>query len=127
MPVPPLNKILLVEDDSDIQLVEALALPDIGGFELKICGSGAEALSSIDDFQPDLVMLDVVMPGMDGVATCQALRALPHHAKTPVVFMTARVQDAEVEGYRKLGAMGVVKKPSDAMLLADEVRGIWAS
>ena len=118
----PLNRILYVEDDPDIRAVAELALVDVGGFETCLCESGQQALAQIDDFEPDLVLLDVMMPGMDGPQTLQALRNRPEGLKVPAVFMTARLQPSEVEEYRAMGAIGVIPKPFDPMTLGDQIR-----
>jgi two-component system OmpR family response regulator len=127
MTTPDLRRILFVEDDPDIQMVAAMALESLGGFAVLSCGSGDEALSRASEFSPDLVLLDVMMPGMDGLATLQALRRRPDTAGTPVIFMTARVQAQEIARYRDLGAADVIAKPFDPMTLADTVRSIWQS
>jgi two-component system OmpR family response regulator len=122
-----LSRILFVEDDPDIQVVATLALESLGGFRVLACSSGAEALSRFAELAPDLVLLDVMMPGMDGPATLEALRRLPGGSTTPVVFMTARVQAHEVSRYKALGAVEVISKPFDPMRLAEVVREIWSS
>jgi len=122
-----LSRILFVEDDPDIQVVATLALESLGGFSVLACGSGAEALARFAELAPDLVLLDVMMPGMDGPATLEALRRLPGGSTTPVVFMTARVQAHEVSRYKALGAVEVISKPFDPMRLAETVREIWSS
>ncbi len=121
-----LQKILYVEDDPDIQAIAVMVLDAISGFTLEPCSSGNEALTKAVAFGPDLVLLDVMMPGMDGPETFQALRKMPELASTPVVFMTAKVQPQEVQGYLDLGAVGVIAKPFDPMTLADQLREIWA-
>lgn len=120
-----LNRILYVEDEPDIQMVAKLALEMVGGFTVKICSSGQEALAEAVAFTPDLVLLDVMMPGMDGPATLKGLRSLPELAATPVVFMTAKVQPQEVQHYKSLGAVDVIAKPFDPMTLASQVRSAW--
>lgn len=127
MEQPALSRILFVEDDSDIQIVASLALESLGGFRVLACASGAEALARFAEFSPDLVLLDVMMPGMDGPATLEALRRLPGGSTTPVVFMTARVQAHEVARYKALGAVEVISKPFDPMRLAATVRDIWSA
>ncbi len=122
-----LSRILFVEDDPDIQVVATLALESLGGFRVLACGTGTEALARFAEFSPDLVLLDVMMPGMDGPSTLEALRRLPQGEATPVVFMTARVQAHEVSHYKALGAVEVISKPFDPMRLADTVRGIWST
>ena len=122
-----LQRVLCVEDEADIRTVVQIALQDLGGMQLRVCSSGAEALAAAPEFAPELILLDVMMPGMDGPATLAALRASPDHATTPVVFMTAKVQTHEIARYRQLGALDVIMKPFDPMSLADTLRGIWAS
>lgn len=121
-----LHQILYVEDDPDIRTVAQIALEAVGGFRLAVCASGREALDMVaGGFVPDLVLLDVMMPGMDGPTTLAALRALPSGMDIPVVFMTAKVQAGEIAHYRSLGAIGVVAKPFDPMQLASQVRRLW--
>ena len=120
-----LQRILYVEDEPDIQAVAKLALEMVGGFAVKVCSSGEEALREAEAFAPDMILLDVMMPGMDGPSTLKALRALPSLADVPVAFMTAKVQPAEVAHYRTLGARDVIAKPFDPMTLASQVRAIW--
>ena len=120
-----LERILYVEDEPDIQAVARLALEHLGGFTVEVCSSGNEALSKITTYAPDLILLDVMMPGMDGPTTLAELRKLPACAATPVVFMTAKVQPQEVAHYLSLGAIDVIPKPFDPMTLADKVRSIW--
>jgi two-component system OmpR family response regulator len=129
-PGAELRRILFVEDDPDIQKVAKLALEAIGGFSVLTCDSGARALATLAEvpgFAPDLILLDVMMPGMDGPATLKALRQVPGAEAIPAVFMTARVQPTEIAGYRALGAVDVIAKPFDPMRLAETVRGIWSA
>jgi two-component system, OmpR family, response regulator len=125
MPDQPLQRILFVEDDPDIQTIARMALEAVGGFRVMACGSGTEALERVGPFSPDLILLDVMMPGMDGMATLEALRQLPVSAQVPVVFMTAKVQAQEVARYREIGAVDVIAKPFDPMALPGVVRTIW--
>ncbi len=122
---PELSRILLVEDDLDIQMVARLALEDLGGLSVEICSSGFAALEKAPRFHPDLILLDVMMPELDGPGTFQALSRIPEVADTPVVFMTARARLGEVEEYRRLGALDVIVKPFDPMKLAETVHQIW--
>ena len=122
-----LQRILYVEDEPDIQAVAKLALEMVGGFTVKICSSGDEALREAADFAPDMILLDVMMPGIDGPATLNGLREQPALSQVPVAFMTAKVQAAEVSHYKSLGALDVIAKPFDPMTLADRVRTIWES
>ena len=115
----------MAEDELDIQVVARLALESVGGFTVEICSSGAEALQSAPHFLPDLILLDVMMPGMDGVTTLRALREIPGFAATPVIFMTAKVQPSEVAHYKQVGALDVISKPFDPMTLSQTVTKIW--
>ncbi|HWM95251.1 MAG TPA: response regulator [Thermoanaerobaculia bacterium] len=126
MPDTDLQRVLFVEDDPDIQIVARMALEAVGGFTVLGCSSGAEALERVAAFAPDLILLDVMMPGMDGTATLEALRRRPETAEVPVVFMTAKVQAQEVSRYRELGAVDVIAKPFDPMTLPATVRSIWS-
>lgn len=123
--MPDLSLVLYVEDDPDIQTVAQMALEMVGGFTLRTCSSGSEALLAAAGCQPDLLLLDVMMPGMDGPTTLAELRKLANTATTPVIFMTAKVQASEVAHYRSLGAIGVIAKPFDPMQLPVQVRALW--
>jgi DNA-binding response OmpR family regulator len=120
-----LERILLVEDDPDIQIVASLALSQFGGFTVQVSGSAGEALRAASAFAPDLILLDVMMPGMDGPSTLQALREIPAVTATPVIFMTAKILPQEVAHYRELGSLGVIAKPFDPTTLAERVRELW--
>lgn len=120
-----LQRIVLVEDEPDIQEVARLALELVGGFEVTICGSGPEALEVITRAPPQLVLLDVMLPGMDGPQILAHLRARPESAALPVIFMTAKVQPGEVMRLSELTPLGVIPKPFDPMTLAADIRAIW--
>ncbi len=121
-----LTRIMYAEDEPDIQAVAKLALEMVGGFKVQICANGHEALAMVREFMPDLILLDVMMPGMDGPTTLERLRADPATAGIPVIFLTAKVQPAEVVHYQSLGALNVIAKPFDPMTLAAQVRQIWS-
>jgi CheY-like chemotaxis protein len=120
-----LNRILHVEDEPDIQEIAKISLEAVGGFMVETCSSGREAIDRAATFEPDLLLLDVMMPDMDGPTTLSELRKLPGLAETPTIFMTAKVQDHEIEHFKELGAVDVITKPFDPMTLADQVRAIW--
>lgn len=120
-----LNRILYVEDEPDIQAVAKLALEAVGGFTLEVCSSGQEALDKAEAFAPQLLLLDVMMPEMDGPTTMRKLHELPALANVPAVFMTAKVQPQEVEEYKAQGAIDVIAKPFDPMTLANDINEIW--
>jgi two-component system, OmpR family, response regulator len=125
MPRNTLEKILYVEDDLDIQVVGSMALEQVGGFSVTMVSTGTEALATVTDYQPDVILLDVMMPDMDGLATLARLRADSETKGIPVIFMTAKVQNREIDQYLASGAIGVIPKPFDPMALAGQVREIW--
>lgn len=123
----PLQKVLCVEDDPDIREIIQLALVDVGGLTVIACESGQRALVEVDHFEPQLIVLDVMMPGMDGPETLNALREQGSVSEsTALAFMTAKVHPEELERYRELGVVNVIPKPFDPMTLADQLRAIWS-
>ena len=120
-----LERILYAEDEPDIQAVAKLALEMVGGFKVLICGNGIEALAQVKDFAPHLILLDVMMPGMDGPTTLKHLRTNPATATIPVIFLTAKIQPAEVAQYQAMGALTVLAKPFNPMTLAAQVKQAW--
>ena len=122
-----LRKILYVEDDDDIRAVTVMALEMIGDFEVAAHASGMSAVTQAPAFAPDLILLDVMMPGLDGPATLERLRAMPGLTETPAVFFTAKAQAAEVQRLRDLGAVDVLAKPFDPQALPDMLRRLWAA
>jgi CheY-like chemotaxis protein len=120
-----LNRVLHVEDEQDIRDIAKLALADVAGWTVESCASGDEAVTRAVEFKPDLILLDVMMPGMDGLATLAALRELPPLKDIPVVFMTAKVMAEEIGHLQSLGALGVVAKPFDPMTLGDDIAALW--
>ena len=121
-----LRRILYVEDDAPIRTIGQMALQTVGRFEVVVCASGAEALEQAPFARADLILLDVMMPGMDGPETLAKLRALAETANTPVVFLSALVQPSEVAKLRAIGAADVLSKPFNPMTLPDNLREIWA-
>lgn len=119
------TRILYVEDEPDIRAVAQIALESIGGFELKICSSGKEAMEQAPSFKPQLLLLDVMMPDMDGPTTLANLKTIPGLKDTPAVFITAKVQPQEIEELLSCGAAGVIAKPFDPLTLADTIHKIW--
>ena len=115
-------RLLHVDDEPDIRTVVELALSLDPIFEVRSCESGADALAAAAEWRPDVMLLDVMMPVMDGPATLAQLRANPATTDIPVIFMTARAQARETERFRSLGAIGVIPKPFDPMTLAASVR-----
>ncbi|MFC5344417.1 response regulator [Brevundimonas staleyi] len=116
-------RILHVDDEPDIREVAAMSLGIDPEIEVRSAASGAEALTVLEsDWRPDVILLDVMMPELDGPGTLERLRQLPHHEKTPVIFMTARAQAQEKSRFLDLGAIAVIVKPFDPMSLAGQVR-----
>lgn len=120
-----LQRVMCVEDDPDIRVVVKFALERVGGLKVLVCGSGREAIDHGPAFAPDFILLDAMMPDMDGPATLKALRQIPALAKVPLAFMTAKVQPSEIAGFKALGAVDVIAKPFDARTLAGTVKSIW--
>ena len=117
-------KVMLVDDEADIRTVGKMSLARVGKWVVVLASSGAEALPLAVSERPDVVLLDVMMPGMDGPTTLAKLREQPETATIPVIFMTAKAQKTEVERYLSLGARGVIAKPFDPLGLPAEVRRI---
>lgn len=123
-----IERILYVEDEPDIQAVAKVALETVGGFEVQIYNSGSDAMAHLDEikaFNPNIILLDVMMPGMDGPSTLVALRKEAFFADTPVIFMTAKVQPHEVANFKEIGALDVIPKPFDPMSLSESIKKIW--
>jgi len=119
-----LEKILLVDDEEDIRTLAAMTLESVGGWQVDAVESGAQALASAVENPPDIILLDATMPEMDGPATFEALRKEKATENIPVIFLTGKTQDKDVEGYLSLGALDVIKKPFDPMELPAQIRGI---
>jgi len=114
------KRVLYIEDETDLQWLVKHILESVGGFEVLVCGSGADGLRQVREFVPDLILLDVMMPEMDGFSVLRALRAMPESAAVPVVFLTARTPQGDE--YRELGADGVIAKPFEPNGLLERVR-----
>ncbi len=125
MSIPSLHRILVIDDEHEVRTMAKLVLEKIGNFSVEISSSGSEALDLITKFNPDLILLDVMMPGMDGPGVLKVLRAQRETATIPVIFLTAKVQQQEIEQYKKLGALDVIPKPFDPMTLSSSITGIW--
>lgn len=119
-----LKKILSVDDDEDIRTIISMAL-EIGGYEVFTCSSGEQAVVSSLAFQPDLILLDVMMPGLDGPATLKKLLSTPETSKIPIVFMTAKSQSFEIVELKQMGAFDAITKPFDPMTLPRVINDIW--
>ena len=115
---------MIVDDDEDIRAIVELAARRFGSWEVVSAASGEEALAMAGSERPDVILLDVMMPQLDGPETMAKLREEPATAGIPVIFLTAKVQQHEMEAYLAGGAHGVISKPFDVTTLPDEIRGI---
>lgn len=115
-------KILYIEDEPDIRALAEMMMESLGGFTVKSCADGNIALAEAPDFAPDLIVLDVMMPGLSGPETLEKLRALPATSATPAIFMTGKSQEYEIAGLMALGAIGVIQKPLDPMSVAAKIQ-----
>lgn len=115
-------KVLYVDDEDDIRDVATMSLELDPAMDIRACSSGKQALEVAALWRPSIILLDVMMPELDGPGTLQALRANPETSGIPVIFITARAQQAEIDGFVALGAIGVIPKPFDPMDLAPRVR-----
>lgn len=122
-----LQTVLLVDDEADIRRIGELGLRAVGKLDVRLAASGAEALAEIARARPDVVLLDVMMPGLDGPETLARIRAMPGGGSLPVIFVTAKIHPGEVERYRALGAIGVVAKPFDPITLPQTIRALVAT
>ncbi|HEY0292581.1 MAG TPA: response regulator [Hansschlegelia sp.] len=120
-------RVLYVDDEPDIREVARMSLELDGDAVVETAASGAEAVLKAQSFKPDIILLDVMMPDLDGPATLGLLRAQPASAAVPVVFITAQTQSREAERFRTLGVIAVIPKPFDPMTLAKQVRDLGRS
>lgn len=119
-----IKQVLLVDDDLNIRTLAQMGLEGLTDWKVELAASGAEAIDKANEIKPDLIILDVMMPGMDGPTTLGELRKLDALTMIPVIFMTAKAQTHEVELYQKMGAKGIITKPFDPMTLPDDIQGI---
>lgn len=117
------HRILLVDDQYDIRSIVGMALGKIGGFTVHVCHSGEQALDNAPTFAPDLLLLDVSMPVLDGVATLQHLRA--RGVTAPAIFFTSRAEPADRARYASAGALGTIQKPFDPLRLRRQILQLW--
>jgi two-component system OmpR family response regulator len=122
-----LSSLLYVDDDADIREIVEMSLSLDGDVRVTTSAGGEQALASMRVEQPDLVVLDVMMPGMDGPTVLAHMRADPQLARIPVIFMTAKANAQEVSRFRQLSAIGVIAKPFDPMKLGSQVKTLWKS
>lgn len=120
-------QVLYVDDEPDIREIAGLALELDPGIRVRLAESGAKALEALESWRPDAILLDVMMPAMDGPAVLKALQGDPRWAAIPVVFITARTQAQDRQRLLELGALALISKPFDPMTLARELRSVLAA
>jgi CheY-like chemotaxis protein len=121
-----LQSVLHVDDEPDIRQIVQMALGLLHGVTIHTADCGEQALELARDLRPDLLLLDVMMPGLDGPSTLARLRADPQLRAIPVIFMTAKAMPQEVARFRAMGAAGVIAKPFDPMQLGKQLLALWA-
>lgn len=117
-----IRKVMLVDDEPDVRLVVRLSLERIGRWQVCVASSGLDALRAVEAERPDVILLDVMMPEMDGPATLAQLRENPHAAGIPVIFLTAKSQPHDITRFKELGARGVINKPFDPLQLPAQIQ-----
>jgi len=126
MPATPLNRICYVEDDEDIQRIVRMSLERVGKMTVEVVGDPTMAIEAMTAFHPDLVMLDWMMPKMDGPTLFRQMKLRPETSALPVVFITAKASPRELDELLALGAAGAISKPFNPKDLPDQLRAIWA-
>jgi two-component system, OmpR family, response regulator len=127
MPDRPLNRICYVEDDEDIQRIVRMTLERVGKMTVAVVGDPTQAIETMAEFRPDLVMLDWMMPVMDGPTLFRQMKLRPETSALPVVFITARASQRDLDELKALGAVGTISKPFSPKDLPDQLRAIWAA
>lgn len=119
-----IERIMLIDDDASIRKIAAVTLERVGKWQVRTADGGVNGLAMAAEFKPDVILLDVMMPGMDGPATYKLLKEDPAVTNTPVIFMTAKVQGQELESYSQLGVQGVISKPFNPLTLPAEIEAL---
>jgi CheY-like chemotaxis protein len=125
MPAQPLQRVCYVEDDEDIRKIVRMSLERIGKLTVEVIGDPMVAIDAMKAFKPELVMLDWMMPGMDGPTLYRKMREVPEVCDLPVVFITAKASEKELNELRTLGAVGTISKPFSPKDLPEQLREIW--
>src|SRR6202041_2642941 len=118
------HRILIIDDEDDIREVAAMSLETVAGWEVMVANSGAQGLTRAASYKPDAILLDVMMPGMDGPTTFRELRKNPATARIPVLLLTAKVQSSDQRRFADLGIHAVLVKPFDPLTLSTQIAGI---
>ena len=125
MPARPLNRVCYVEDDEDIQRIVRMSLERVGKMTVAVVSDPTQAMQTFAEFKPDLVMLDWMMPKMDGPAVFRQMKLRPETSGLPVVFITAKAAQRDLDELAKMGAAGTISKPFSPKDLPDQLREIW--
>jgi CheY-like chemotaxis protein len=120
-----LQRILLADDEPDILEISRIALETVGGYKVSVCSSGRTLLERLTEFEPDMVVVDVLMPDLSGPEVLEEIRRTPEFDDIPVVYLTGVIQEEELDGLKASGVADVILKPFDPMKLADRINGIW--
>lgn len=120
-----LKKILYAEDETDVQTIVEVSIWSTSSYQIKICDNGKLLLDCVEEYEPDLILLDVMMPEMDGVTTLQNLQANEKTKDIPVIFITAKAQNHEIKLFNESGVIGVITKPFDPMTLGATITELW--
>jgi len=126
MPERPLTRVCYVEDDEDIQRIVRMSLERVGKMTVAVVSDPTQALQTFVEFRPDLVMLDWMMPVLDGPALFRQMKLRPETSALPVVFITARASPRDLDELKLLGAAGTISKPFSPRDLPEQLRAIWA-
>ena len=116
-----MRRVLIIDDEDDIREVAALSLESVAGWEIATANSGAAGIERAKEFKPDAILMDVMMPGMDGPTTFRAMQQIPEVAQIPVLLLTAKVQGVDQRRFADLGVVAVLFKPFDPMTLAQQI------
>ena len=125
MAIPPLKRILYAEVEPVILEIALVALREFGGFDVACCTSGVDVFALANTFEPDLILLDVRMPDVDGPTALKKLRTEIKFQTTPVIFMTATDEQSEIDSLKELGAIDVISKPFNVETLSDDIQSVW--
>jgi CheY-like chemotaxis protein len=117
-------KVLIIDDEEDTRSIASMSLSILGGLEVVEADSGHEGISKAEQERPDVILLDMMMPVMDGSETLVALQNNAGTKDIPVIFLTAKAMTSEIEKLKRMGAIGVLTKPFDPTILANQVRQI---
>jgi len=118
------KSLLLIDDEPNLASVIAVCLESFKGWSVRVTNSGQEGLSIVESLKPDAILLDVMMPEMDGIQVYQQLQANSHTQNIPVILLTAKVQNSDREQFAQLGVAGTIAKPFDPIAIADQIAQI---